>query len=179
MADTFPKCLAFTLTQEGGFVDNPQDPGGATNFGITLGTLRGWLGDDALGVEAIKNISQSTVDAIYRADYWNRVMAESLPAGLDLMVFDHGVNAGPAVSARLLQQALDFTGAAVDGAIGPVTLKAADAADPLTTIAQLAALQSAYYHGLRGYDAFGRGWLARVERRKETAMAMAETASGT
>ena len=176
MADAFAECLSFTLAQEGGFSDDPRDPGGATNYGITLATLRDWSGDPGLGPAAVQNIGMPTVDSIYRADYWNRVLGDSLPPGVDLSVFDHGVNAGPAASVRLLQQALGFTGTAVDGAVGPITLRAAAMACAAALITQLAALQSAFYHGLRGFDVFGTGWLDRVERRRQAALAMAAAA---
>ncbi len=77
---------------------------------------------------------------------------------------------------RLLQQALGFTGAAVDGAVGPITLRAAAKANAAALITQLAALQSAFYHGLRGFDVFGTGWLDRVDRRRQAALAMARAA---
>ena len=67
-----------------------------------------------------------TARAIYRSLYWNPLRAEALPLGVDLSVFDMGVNAGICRSPRLLQRALGFTGEEVDGSIGPETLAAAD-----------------------------------------------------
>ncbi len=145
MADTFAASLAFTLQQEGGFSDDPNDPGGATNYGITLGTLRTYTGNPDLGVADIQNISMDTVQAIYGADYWNRMRCDALPAGVDLMVFDHGVNAGTGRSAMVLQQALGLTGAAVDGSIGPHTLAAVGQVAPAALIHDLAGRQRASY----------------------------------
>lgn len=175
MPDQFAACLAFTLEQEGGFSDNPLDPGGATCHGITLATLRTWTGDPVLGVQAVRDISPATVQAIYGADYWNRMRCDSLAPGLDLMVFDQGVNAGPARSVQLLQQALGFTGADVDGCVGPQTLGAAASADTATLIPHLANLQGAYYRSLAEFGVFGAGWLARVDRRRRAAMAMLQS----
>ncbi|MGA9867442.1 MAG: glycosyl hydrolase 108 family protein [Acetobacteraceae bacterium] len=175
MPDQFALCLAFTLQQEGGFCDNPRDPGGATCQGITLATLRSWTDDDSLGVPAIRDISSSTVQAIYGADFWNKMQCGSMPAGIDLMVFDQGVNSGPSRSVRLLQQALHFPAAAIDGCVGPQTLGATAKADPAALIATLSNLQSAFYRSLSTFDEFGNGWLGRVDRRRQAAMGMLQT----
>ncbi len=175
MVDQFARCLAFTLQQEGGFCDNPRDPGGATCHGITLATLRAWSDNDSLGVPAIRDIAPATVQVIYGADFWNRMQCGEMPAGIDLMVFDQGVNAGPSRSVRLLQQALGFADADVDGCVGPQTLGATAKADPAALIAGLANRQAAFYRSLTDFDVFGDGWLARVDRRRQAAMAMLQT----
>ena len=175
MADAFETCLTFTLREEGGFVNNPKDPGGATNFGITLGVLRAFKNDPSLGVDDIRNIDQDTVRAIYQADYWNRMRCDALPAGVDLMVFDHGVNAGPARGVRSLQAALGFDPTDQDGANGPHTIAAATAADATATIGAMADNQEAYYRSLASFADFGNGWLARLGRRKAAALAMIAT----
>ena len=108
----FASCLVFTLTQEGGYADDPADPGGATNMGITLATLRHWDHDPALGPQDVETMTKGTAASIYGALYWNALRAGPLPAGIDLSVFDFGANAGARRSAELLQEAL---GAAVDG----------------------------------------------------------------
>lgn len=175
MDDPFATCLAFTLKAEGGFCDNPHDPGGATCQGITLATLRNWTGDDSLGVAAVRDISPATVQAIYGSDYWNKMQCGAMPAGIDLMVFDMGVNAGPARSVRMLQRALGFPPADVDGCVGPQTLAATRKADPAALIARLADMQAAYYRSLPTFNVFGNGWLSRVDQRRRAAIAMLTT----
>ena len=135
MADLFDTCLAFTLREEGGYVDDPADPGGATNMGITLATYREWSDDPAFGPIRVEDMTERTARAIYRSLYWNPLRADALPIGVDLSVFDMGVNAGIWRSAHLLQRALGFTGEEVDGSIGPETLDAAAKCDPRTLIA--------------------------------------------
>ncbi|MBV8336397.1 MAG: hypothetical protein JO358_13330 [Alphaproteobacteria bacterium] len=76
MADIFDICLAFTLREEGGYVDDPADPGGATNMGITLATYREWSDDPDLGAFQVKDLTLKTARAIYRALYWNPLRAE-------------------------------------------------------------------------------------------------------
>jgi len=172
MADLFAECLAFTLTQEGGYVDDPADPGGATNMGITLATLQEWDHDPALGPANVENMTRQTAAAIYRTLYWNALRGDSLPAGVDLSTFDFGVNAGTCRSAKLLQEALGFTGDEVDGCVGPITLRAALKANPVQVIDGLAARQADFYRGLAEFDLFGQGWLDRTERRRQAALAM-------
>ena len=67
MADAFDTCLAFTLRAEGGYVDNPADPGGATNMGITLATYREWSDNPDLGAAQVQDMSVRIARAIYRS----------------------------------------------------------------------------------------------------------------
>jgi len=177
MADSFVTCLAFTLREEGGYVDNPADPGGATNMGITLTTYRDWSDNPGLGPSQVQDMTERTVRAIYQSLYWNPLRADALPGGVDLSVFDMGVNAGIWRSARLLQRALGFSRDEVDGCIGPETLGAASRADARSLINDLATRQADYYRSLDDYDIFGAGWLNRTEARRAAALAMLERPS--
>jgi len=179
MADTLDTCLAFTLREEGGYVDNPADPGGATNMGITLATLRQYTDDPQLGATQVRDMTERTARAIYQALYWNPLRADALPRGVDLSVFDMGVNAGTWRSARILQHALGFTGLEVDGCIGPETLDAAAKFDPLTLVDALAERQAAFYRGLAEFSIFGEGWLNRCRARKEAALAIIKREAAT
>ncbi len=172
MADMFDACLAFTLREEGGYVDDPADPGGATNMGVTLATYRQWSEDPVLGPAQIRDMTRRTASAIYRSLYWNPLRADALPPGVDLSVFDMGVNAGIWGSARLLQRTLGFTGEEVDGCIGPETLGAAAKCDPRALVNDLADRQAAYYRSLSDFPTFGTGWLNRTEARRNAALAM-------
>jgi lysozyme family protein len=172
MIDRFDACLAFTLREEGGYVDDPADPGGATNMGITLATYRQWSDDPELGSTQVQDMTARTAKAIYRSLYWNPLRADGLPIGVDLSVFDMGVNAGIWRSARLLQRVLGFTEEEVDGSIGPETLGAAAKCDPRTLVADLAERQAAYYRSLADFAIFGTGWLDRTKARRNAALAM-------
>ena len=176
MANMFDACLAFTLREEGGYVDDPADPGGATNMGITLATYRQWSDDPALGPAQVQKITPRTVRATYRSVYWNPLRADALPIGVDLSVFDMGVNAGIWASARLLQRALGFSGEEVDGCIGPETLAAAAKCEPRSLVDDLAERQAVYYRSLPDFPIFGAGWLNRTEARRNAALAMIASA---
>ena len=167
----FEACVAFTYGQEGGYSNTDGDPGGATNLGITLATLTEWRGEPCTA-DDVRALAKSEADAIYRADYWAVANCDALPPGMDLMVFDEAVNAGPARSVMLLQETL---GVYPDGALGPDTLAALAGKDTLRAIGSLAGAQRAYYMSRPGFAQFGRGWLARLTLRQALAMQMAKS----
>jgi lysozyme family protein len=168
--ESFPAALAFVLTQEGGWVDDPADPGGATNKGITLRTFRSFQhGATAADLRAI---SDAMVSVIYHREYWSVMGCDHLPAGVDLMVFDFGVNAGPSRSVQFLQA---VAGVRRDGIDGALTQAAVGKMPGTTVITKLNGLQVAFYRSLPEFDRFGDGWLARGERRLKAAIAMIPT----
>ena len=166
---SFQACLPIILQSEGGFVNNPDDPGGATNLGITISTLSDWLGRPAT-VADVQALTPATVAPIYQANYWDKTSCDSWDAGVDLMVFDEAVNQGPGRAITTLQTALGVT---ADGAIGPATQAAAQLEDAATTIAKISAIRLAFYQGLPTYPEFGTGWLNRLTRTTALAQQMA------
>lgn len=168
VSDNFPPCQSFTLGEEGGFSNDPRDPGGATNLGITLSTLSHWRKAQCAPSD-VRALTPDLVAPIYKVLYWNAMRCWDLPPGIDLMVFDFGCNAGQGTSALLLQTAV---GVDRDEEIGPVTAGAARGADVGALIASLFAAQQAYYRSLAGFPTFGNGWLARTGRRRALALSM-------
>ena len=159
MTDRFARALPLLLAHEGGYSNHPDDPGGATNMGITQRTYDEWLsyiGSDAKNVRAI---TRAEVAQIYRARYWDAVKADSLPDGVGYAVFDAGVNSGPARAARWLQAAV---GAPVDGVIGPQTLAAVQAQDPARVVGAVCDARLAFMRSLKHWSTFKNGWTARV-----------------
>jgi lysozyme family protein len=173
----FDTALAFTLAEEGGFSDREDDPGGATNKGITLATFSEY--QPGATVDELRAISDADVWRIYRLGYWNKMRCGDLPAGVGLSVFDFGVNAGVGNSARMLQWASGLSGDDVDGIVGPHTIAAANRRAPAILIDTLAAMQAAHYRRLPDFPTFGAGWLARTVRRLTAALAeVSEPAPG-
>ena len=168
MKENFEKSLALLLKHEGGFVDHPKDPGGATNKGITKKTYEKFLGRDAT-VEELKNIPDEDVETIYKALYWDIVKCDELPAGLDFAVFDWCVNGGPSRAAQTLQKALKVT---ADGAIGPNTLSAAIDSDCAQTIELFTEERENFYRGLKTFETFGKGWIRRNNESCEFALSL-------
>jgi lysozyme family protein len=165
----FPACLDIVLAKEGGYVDHPADPGGATNLGITFATLSAWRGHPITKAD-VAALTKAEAGEIYRAKYWNPTRCADLPAGLDLAVFDYGVNSGVGRPARALQKIL---GVPQDGVIGPVTLAAIKQRDPRELIEALCDERLRFLRSLPTWGVFGRGWTSRVEDVRVRARGMA------
>ena len=162
------KSLEAILHHEGGYVNHPKDPGGETNLGVTKRVY-----EDFGGTKDMKNLTREDVEPIYKKNYWDRVKGDHLPAGLDLCVFDFGVNAGTGRAAKYLQTLI---GTVADGGIGPNTLKALDSYIQTNgvenTIKSYQADRQKFYEGLDTFATFGRGWTRRVNETTEMAIAM-------
>ena len=174
MKGNFEQCLEWLLVHEGGFISHPDDPGGATNKGITIGVYSQWLAD-TLDVDApitedvMRNIPDAHVEQIYRAETWNRVDGDQLPGGVDWAVFDWAVNSGTGRAARMLQKCV---GAKADGAIGPMTMQAVSEFGAAPLVEALAERRQAFYERLKHFDTFGKGWTRRNEETKEQALGL-------
>lgn len=156
----FDACMPFIFKAEGGYSDNANDPGGPTNFGITLATLKAYDGDQNLTADAVKALTPEIAKEIYRTAYWNRMQCGSLPPGLDLEVFDFGVNAGPSEAVKMLQK---IVGVTQDGSIGPITLAALGQLKPKDVIGRYSDARLAFYKALNSPE-FEQGWANRVSQ---------------
>jgi len=169
MRDNFNACMAHVFKSEGGYVDHPRDPGGATNMGITFNTLKEWRGTK-ITKDDVRNLTKTEASAIYRAKYWDAVQGDELPYGFDLVAFDGAVNSGPSRGIRWLQGGV---GAIVDGKIGPVTLAAVRNSVPSMGINRACDLRIGFLRGLETFAVFGKGWSERVANVRATALRMA------
>lgn len=175
--DRFEACLTEVLRHEGGYVDHPSDPGGATNMGITHKTLARWRRVrpwSALPKAEVAALSRGEAAAIYRAQYWNASRAGDMPAGLDLALFDFAVNSGIDRAVRTLQATL---GVPADGVVGPVTLAAVGERDVKAMINALCDRRLGFLGRLGTFATFGRGWTRRVAAVRAAALAGAKTTS--
>ena len=126
MATILEKAIEQTLKNEGGFVHDPDDPGGATNYGITQQTLSAFYGRDAT-IEEVKAITQDLAKTIYVALYFGKPRLAELPECLCSVMIDMSIHHGPGRAVKLLQQVLlqdGFDPGPVDGIIGPRTVTA-------------------------------------------------------
>ncbi len=140
MQSNFNAALKITLAYEGGWSDNPKDPGGATMKGITLATYRRFFPAATKG--QLRNISAENVAKIYRQDYWQAVNGDTLAAGVDLAAFDAGVNAGVARAKKWL---LASVGGTDD-----------------QTVKKLCAKRLGFVQSLKIWKTFGKGWGRRI-----------------
>lgn len=157
MKGNFPAVLAETLPHEGGWADHPKDPGGATMKGITLVTYRRYR--PGATKAQLRDIPNDEVEAIYRDGYWTPIRGDDLPIGVDLSVFDYGVNSGPS---RSVKDAQRVSGADDDGVLGDKTLFAISAMPPRTFIKRHCARRLSFVKSLAIWETFGRGWSRRI-----------------
>lgn len=154
----FDRAFTDLIGNEGGYSNNPADPGGETMWGVTLAVARenGYMG-------AMRDFTQAMAKIIYLKKYWLPQFDE-LPYGLAFQLFDGAVNSGVGQSIRWLQRAL---GEADDGKFGPVTMAAALKADPVKIAMLFSAKRLIFMTQLTGWASFGKGWARRIAENLE------------
>lgn len=176
MNGNFNKALARVLVYEGGYSNNPKDPGGATMKGITQGTYNSWRSRHGQGPASVANISDADVAAIYKADYWDRIHGDNLPSGVDFCMFDAAVNSGVGGATKWAQAVMGLN---TDGDMGPKTLAAILEDDPEDFIRSFCAHRLGTLQRLGTWKTFGKGWAARISNVQKTALAWAQAADDT
>jgi lysozyme family protein len=144
--------LAFDrlIGHDGGYVNDPNDPGGETNWGISKRTYPDL---------DIKNLTREQAREIYRRDFWDRVRGDKLHDGVAYQLFDFAVNSGIETAVRKLQRAL---GVADDGHWGQKSQAAADAMSESDTIMRLNAERLDFMTRLSNWKHHGAGWARRI-----------------
>lgn len=155
-------CLAETLSHEGGFTNDKRDPGNWTGGKVGVGILKG----TKKGIAAasyphlnIKDLTDAQIAEIYEQKYWRPVRGDDLPKGVDLAVFDFGVNSGVSRASKYLQS---IVGSTQDGKIGGETLHAAFLMDGPTLIKTLCSKRMGFVKSLAIWNTFGKGWSRRI-----------------
>lgn len=171
-AENFDGIMDHIFEFEGGYVDHPDDPGGATNMGITHITLSDWRGYK-VSKQQVRDLTKHEAGQIYRKNYWDVVRGDDLPPGLDLVAMDAAVNSGPRRGAQWLQEAV---GAEPDGIIGPFTVREAWEADREEAIGRAVDNRLRFLKSLRHWPTFGRGWGRRLAAVQEYALDLSRDA---
>lgn len=169
MDRNFARALTLVLKSEGGWSDNPKDPGGPTMKGVTLANFRRYVKADATKAD-LRAITNEQVATVYRRFYWDAVAGAELPDGVDYATFDFAVNSGPARAAKYLQSVV---GTLQDGRIGPATVKATLANKPAFVINAICEHRLEFLKSLKTWGEFGKGWNSRVSSVRVQALAMA------
>lgn len=172
VASTYDEALARLLVHEGGYSNHSADPGGPTNYGITIHDYRRYAKPGATA-DDVRRMTVEEAKRIYRARYWDAQRCDELPAGVDYAVFDYGVNSGIGRSKKVLQRVL---GVKADGVLGPVTMRAVTTSDPKTVIVAICDERLSFLKALRTWPVFGKGWGRRVAQVKAVSLAMAANA---
>lgn len=162
----FQRAHAFVARWEGGFVDDPHDPGGATKWGVTIRTLisKGLdlNNDGAINRKDILDMTPEQAERIYFNEYWQASGCPDLPDGLALVHYDSSVNQGVSRAVRFLQKTV---GATPDGVFGPRTLEATRRAwqrGSARVLRDYCARRACHYSSLAIVVRFGLGWFRRL-----------------
>lgn len=160
----FGTALIFTLQAEGGFVDNPADPGGATNRGITQNTYDTFRTDRGLNTQSVRDIADHEVQDIYQQMYWVPAHCAELSPKLAVCHFDWAVNHGVHGAIETLQDTLNIQ---ADGIFGPKTRQALELMPQDDLIAEYLANRRDWYEARAktkpDQAVFLKGWLDRCD----------------
>ena len=169
MQENWNDSYAAVLKHEGGFVNNPKDPGGMTNLGVTRSAWESYLNRSVTEAE-MRALTPETVKPFYKAMYWDKIKGDQLPAGVDYAAYDLAVNSGTGRAAKYLQE---IAGVFADGVIGPKSLEAIKSCDPEQTVDALCDMRLDFLKRLPTFETFGKGWTIRVAEVKDKASGMA------
>lgn len=147
---SFDLFIERVLGHEGGYVNDPRDPGGETQWGIAKRSYPN---------VNIRTLTRPQAIEIYRRDFWQRVHGDDLPAEFSFQALDAAVNHGIGNAVRWMQRA---AGVADDGVFGAVTLAAVKARDPADLALLFNAERIEFFCKLTTFATFGRGWMRRV-----------------
>ena len=150
----FKRAFDLLITHEGGFSNHPDDPGGATMYGITevVARAEGYTGP-------MRELTLDFAKQVYRKRYWDACRCDQMPDVLRYPLFDAAVNSGPGQAIKWLQAAV---GVKADGAIGPVTQQAVNMAAPQPTRQKMIGNRLRFMTQLSNWPSFSKGWARRI-----------------
>jgi len=155
---TFAAAMRLLMRHEGGFSNNAKDLGGMTCCGVTKASWDAHTGKSSSEAD-MRALTQEAVQPLYKARYWDIIHGDALPPGVDYCLFDCAVNSGPSRATKLAQSVLHLQ---VDGSLGPKTLAAINAADPVEFIEDYSQRRLDFLKSLPTWATFGTGWGKRV-----------------
>lgn len=176
MEANFSIALKHIFESEGGYQEDTKDSGnrlsngrsGSTNLGVTQAVWEEWVGHP-VSKEDMRNLRREGVERLYRKKYWDVVHGDDLPVGLDFLMLDFAINAGPGRAIKTLQEALGVT---TDGNIGPKTAYAIKHAPSKELIKKFTQVKDTFYKECRGFPTYGKGWLNRSAKAEALANTM-------
>jgi len=148
----FDQAFERLIGHEGGYVNDPRDPGGETKFGISRRSYPG---------EVIRTMTLDRAKAIYLRDYWGPAGCDTVPDAVKFDLFDMAVNSGVGTAIKTLQRTV---GVVDDGKLGPITLQAVASMPVLRFVARFNGHRLQFMSTLATWPAFGRGWANRIAK---------------
>lgn len=172
MKANFEQALAITLAFEGGYVNHPDDPGGATMKGVTQRVYDKYRAQRGSVLQDVRYINERELREIYKIQYWDLIAGDLLPSGIDVAVFDYAVNSGATRASRALQ---NVCGVRVDGNIGVATVNAVKNLDHEEVVNKLCDERLEFVRRLKTWKVFGKGWQRRIDGVRTAAVALCGT----
>jgi lysozyme family protein len=169
-AVNYDEALRQLLLHEGGYTHHPSDPGGPTNFGITIYDYRKYVKQGATAAD-VKTMSLDEAKSIYRAKYWDAQRCDELPTGVDNAVFDYGVNSGIGRSGKVLRRCLKLPDDS--SIVNDTVIAAAIEVDAKALVIAICDERLRFLKGLKTWGVFGKGWGLRVAEVKAFSLALA------
>jgi lysozyme family protein len=169
MLENWEKSFQMVLSHEGGYTNNPRDPGGMTNLGVTKAAWEGYVGKPVDEV-FMRKLTPEIVKPFYKAMYWDKIKGDQLPNGVDYAAYDLAVNSGVGRAAKFLQT---IAGVTADGVLGPKSMGAIRECNPEQTVQALCDMRLDFLKRLPTFETFGKGWSRRVAEVKDKASGMA------
>lgn len=169
MKDNFDQCFEMVLQHEGHYVNDPRDPGGRTNMGVTQRQWEAYIGRE-VSEDEMRKLTPKDVKPFYKTRYWDLIRGDDLPSGIDYAVFDFAVNSGVGRASKYLQS---IVGAFSDGVIGPKTVEATKACDKEQAIDGICDMRLNFLQKLEKFPIYGKGWSKRVADVNDKAVSMA------
>lgn len=158
MKSNWDRCFEMVIIHEGGYTDNPIDPGGSTNWGCTKAVWEQYVGH-SVTKDDIKSLTKEDVKPLYKKRYWDAIYGDALPSGLDYCIFDCAINSGVGRASKFIQE---IVGVPADGAIGNNTISAIVQINPITLINEFSNKRQSFLESLKTFATFGKGWTKRV-----------------
>jgi len=178
MLNDYAACESRALVHEGGFTNNPRDPGGPTNYGITIADARrygkelGWVANPS--VHDMRAMPMAFAEKVIKFKYWDILDCDALPAGVDDTVFDYGLNSGIGRSGKTLRRVLGMTDDT--WRITPDVLDALAKRDPFQMVNAINNERIHFLRGLNTWREFGAGWTTRVKEVRSFSLELAGAA---
>jgi len=169
MNRNWDKAFDLVIVNEGGYVDNSQDPGGATNWGCTKAVWEKYVGHEVTK-DDIKALTKEDVKPLYKRNYWDAVHGDAIPSGLDYCLFDAAINSGVGRASKWIQE---IAGVTADGAIGNNSVAAITQINPVTAINEFCDKRQGFLESLKTFATFGKGWTRRVAEVRAKSLEMA------
>jgi len=172
MRENWDDCFEMVLKHEGGYVNDPRDPGGRTNLGVTQRAWEAYVGGD-VDETFMRKLKPEMVKPFYKAMYWDKIKGDDLPSGVDYAAYDFAVNSGIGRAAKMLQQ---IAGVLVDGSLGPKSMGAIRECNPKEMADALCEMRLDFLKRLPTFETFGKGWSRRVSEVSAKSTEMVQSA---